>query len=58
MKYHFIKDELPENNKRPYLFTYWGTEKRRDVGGIESSDQRHIVLKKYKKIWVNFLQDL
>ena len=34
LKYHFIKDELPENTVRPFLFTYWGTEKRRDVGGV------------------------
>jgi hypothetical protein len=31
------------------LFSYWGTEKRRDVGGIESGDQRHIVLKKIQE---------
>ena len=40
LKYHFIKEELPENEKRPYLFTYWGTEKRRDVGGVDSGDQQ------------------
>ena len=55
MKYHFIKDELPENNKRPYLFTYWGTEKRRDVGGIESGDQRHVFLKQMQEGMGRFL---
>ena len=49
LKYHFIKDELPENKKRPYLFTYWGTEKRRDVGGIDSGDQRHSILKQLQE---------
>ena len=33
LKYHFIKDEIPDNEtNRPFLFSYWGTEKRRDVG--------------------------
>jgi len=45
LKYHFIKDELPENTVRPFLFTYWGTEKRRDVGGVDSGDKRHTILK-------------
>ena len=49
LKYHFIKDELPENKKRPCLFTYWGTEKRRDVGGIDSGDQRHSILKQLQE---------
>jgi len=55
MKYHFIKDELPENNKRPYLFTYWGTEKRRDVGGVEGGDQRHVFLKQMQEGMGRFL---
>ena len=45
LKYHFIKDEIPENTVRPFLFTYWGTEKRRDVGGVDSGDKRHTILK-------------
>ena len=46
LKYHFIKDEIPDNEtNRPYLFSYWGTEKRRDVGGITSGDNRHEILK-------------
>ena len=46
LKYHFIKDEIPDNEtNRPYLFTYWGTEKRRDVGGVVSGDKRHEILK-------------
>jgi len=46
LKYHFIKDEIPDNEtNRPYLFSYWGTEKRRDVGGIKSGDNRHEILK-------------
>ena len=35
----------PESTKRPFLFTYWGTEKRRDVGGGVSGDNRHEILK-------------
>jgi len=58
LKYHFIKDEIrdmteilkffgkPEITKRPFLFTYWGTEKRRDVGGSVSGDNRHEILKR------------
>ena len=50
LKYHFIKDELPDNEtNRPFLFTYWGTEKRRDVGGIVSGDQRHSILKQLQE---------
>jgi len=61
LKYHFIKDGIkdmtellkffgkPESTKRPYLFTYWGTEKRRDVGGIDSGDQRHSILKQLQE---------
>ena len=47
LRYHFIKDAVgdKENLKKPYLFTYWGTEKRRDVGGVDSGDQRHTILK-------------
>ena len=46
LKYHFIKDEIPDNEtNRPYLFSYWGTEKRRDVGGVVSGDNRHEILK-------------
>ena len=46
LKYHFIKDEIPDNEtNRPYLFSYWGTEKRRDVGGVVSGDKRHEILK-------------
>ena len=58
LKYHFIKDGIrdmtdilkffgkPEITKRPFLFTYWGTEKRRDVGGVVSGDNRHEILKR------------
>ena len=61
LKYHFIKDGIkdmtellkffgkPESTKRPYLFTYWGTEKRRDVGGVDSGDQRHSILKQLQE---------
>jgi hypothetical protein len=45
LKYHFIKDENIDTSKKPFLFSYWGTEKRRDVGGVESGDQRHTILK-------------
>jgi hypothetical protein len=51
LKYHFIKDAVgdKENLKKPYLFTYWGTEKRRDVGGVNSGDQRHTILKQIQE---------
>ena len=49
LKYHFIKDEIPENTVRPFLFTYWGTEKRRDVGGVVSGDNRHTILKQLQE---------
>jgi hypothetical protein len=45
LRYQFIKDEIPENSERPFLFTYWGTDKRRDVGGVDSGDERHTILK-------------
>mgnify|MGYP001407968707 CR=1 FL=1 len=45
MKYHFIKDLKLDTSKKPFTFSYWGTEKRRDVGGVESGDQRHNILK-------------
>jgi len=45
LKYHFIKDEKLEEGRRPHMFAYWGTEKRRDVGGVKSGDNRHEILK-------------
>ena len=45
LRYQFIKDEIPENSERPFLFAYWGTDKRRDVGGVDSGDKRHTILK-------------
>jgi len=47
LRYQFIKDAVgdKENLKKPYLFTYWGTDKRRDVGGVDSGDERHLILK-------------
>ena len=45
LRYQFIKDEIPENSERPFLFAYWGTDKRRDVGGVDSGDERHTILK-------------
>ena len=47
LRYQFIKDAVgdKENLKKPYLFTYWGTDKRRDVGGVDSGDERHTILK-------------
>jgi len=46
LKYHFIKDEKLEEGRRPHMFAYWGTEKRRDVGGVASGDNRHEILKR------------
>ena len=46
LKYHFIKDEKLEEGRRPHMFAYWGTEKRRDVGGVVSGDNRHEILKR------------
>jgi len=47
LKYHFIKDEGQQIFKyaKKYKFSYWGTEKRRDVGGVDSGDERHNILK-------------
>ena len=45
LRYQFIKDEIPENSERPFLFAYWGTDKRRDVCGVDSGDKRHTILK-------------
>mgnify|MGYP001169779471 FL=1 len=44
LKYHFIKNNIKDMD-RPYDFSYWGTEKRRDVGGKKSGDERHTILK-------------
>ena len=44
LKYHFIKDEIKPNDVRPFLFTYWGTDKRNDQNG-KSGDNRHEILK-------------
>ena len=58
MKYHFIKDTKIDISKKPFLFSYWGTEKRNDIiirskhkrrtifrNGIPSGDQRHNILR-------------
>ena len=45
LKYHFIKDEKLKEGLRPYTFSYWGTEKRKDVDGVVSGDKRHEILK-------------
>ena len=47
LRYQFIIDANrdKENLKKPYLFAYWGTDKRRDVGGVDSGDERHLILK-------------
>ena len=45
LKYHFIKDEKLKEDLRPYTFSYWGTEKRKDVDGVVSGDKRHEILK-------------
>ena len=47
LRYQFIIDANrdKENLKKPYLFAYWGTDKRRDVGGVDSGDKRHMILK-------------
>ena len=47
LRYQFIIDANrdKENLKKPYLFAYWGTDKRRDVGGVDSGDKRHTILK-------------
>ena len=47
LRYQFIIDANrdKENLKKPYLFAYWGTDKRRDVGGVDSGDERNTILK-------------
>lgn len=45
LKYHFIRDLRPDTSKKNIRFAYWGTEKRKDVGGKDSGDERHNILK-------------
>ena len=46
MRFHFIRgvrtvvDDVP----RIYDFAYWGSDKRKTIGGVESGDQRHVML--------------
>jgi len=49
LKYHFIRDEKLETVKRKYLFSYWGTEKRKDVDNVDSGDERHKILKEIQE---------
>jgi len=44
LKYHFIKQRFLTGAKR-YDFGYWGTSKKKKVGGDLSGDIRHMVLK-------------
>ena len=48
LKYHFIKDKIKDMD-RPYDFSYWGTEKRKDINGKDSGDERHKILKDIQK---------
>jgi hypothetical protein len=56
MGIHVLKSYFPhEVNYLDYQyatpsdFVYWGTDKRKLPGGINSNDERHIILKKIKK---------
>lgn len=51
MKYHFIKyvNPLFDHNERIYDFAYWGSDKRKTVGGAISGDVRHTILKQIYK---------
>lgn len=48
MRYHFIT-EMPQlcapTLARQYDFAYWGSDKRKDMTGQDSGDQRHVMLK-------------
>ena len=37
--------KLPKISERPFLFAYWGTDKRNDQNGVDSGDERHLILK-------------
>lgn len=58
MKLHFLRDAMGAQaahaswgGHKNYDVAYWGTDKRKAVGGGESGDQRHEVLKALDRDW-------
>lgn len=49
LKYYFIKEHVSHSKNRNYSFAYWGTSKKKKVGGGLSGDIRHEILKKIYK---------
>lgn len=45
LKYYFIKERVSYSKNRNYSFVYWGTSKKKKVGGGLSGDIRHEILK-------------
>lgn len=51
LKYRFIKNQsfLYMNEEKTIDFVYWGSDKRKTIGGVLSGDQRHTILKQIHK---------
>lgn len=54
LKFNFIRNKFPLNpdfdeTNKVYDFIYWGADKRKDVGGGLSGDERHRILKEVQK---------
>jgi hypothetical protein len=52
LKYHFIKDKqklFDQDYEKIYDFVYWGTDKRKTLGNVDSGDMRHKILKALHK---------
>lgn len=51
LKYRFIKNQsfLYMNEEKTIDFVYWGSDKRKTIGGALSGDQRHTILKQIHK---------
>ena len=49
LKYYFITESQLMSTTKTHDFAYWGTSKRKTIGGRESGDQRHIVLRDIKR---------
>ena len=55
LKYHFVKNRFPPSTVKTHDFGYWGTSKKKKVGGELSGDERHIILKDLHKSDLNTL---
>lgn len=50
MKFHFIRNRktLDIKTRKIYDFAYWGSDKRKNIDGKASGDERHIILREIK----------